>query len=257
MLKKILFNLLPKKTQRELILFKTGFQLIQNGKFTDTIFSDFFIVKKDTLWKNRLTKELHEPEISSFYERHLKNDDIVFDIGANQGFFPTLISKINPDVPVYAFEGLWYVFYYLNLNKSINDPKDKWKLIQAFVGTNNSAKKTEISLDNFCHSHKVYPTILQMDVDGREWDVLMGAKELVNKRTTEFIIEIHPADLQKLNVNHSAISDFFIKCGYDILYLSDFRTQQGQWSTKLNRQSENDEYYLYAFIPNKSRIKIE
>jgi FkbM family methyltransferase len=141
---------------------------------------------------------------------HTKKGDVFFDIGAHHGYFAILYSKwVGKEGKVYCFECSPSNDRILRKNLEINQATNVipfWSAVGSEVGQieieDNSAgvflssKKTNkikvplISIDSFLGTAKVLPSILKIDVEGYEWEVLQGCGNLLNKKP-KMILEIH------------------------------------------------------------------
>lgn len=179
-------------------------------------------------WKNT------EPEKHYAYKLFIKDNDVVFDIGANTGMHSYFFSRAFKKTKVYAFEPLPanadYIRDSIHLNKI-----DNIELINAAVGakageiyfnagSNNSQgfitdKETALmvkmeSLDHFIETRQVSPDFIKIDVEGAESLVLEGFKNYIDKLLPVMIIESHTPD------NDRAISTFFQQYPYVIYRLA-------------------------------------
>lgn len=248
-LKSTIFSLLPESVQHRIILKKTGFKLLENGYFTNDIKTKMYMPPNQPLWVNRMSKPYgHEPEVVKWYERNLKNSDVVFDIGVHIGYFAILTSKLKPNISFHGFEGNWYNAYYLKLNKLLHDQKSQWFITEKFVGKSDDSKM--ISIDNYISKKNASPTIFQMDVDGEEINVLSGAKKLLDAATCIFLIEVHPLDLANRKQTTEQFLKIFDSTKYKFRYLANLRADNSFWSDKISSAEMKDEFYLMA-LPAK------
>ena len=145
---------------------------------------------------------------------------VVFDLGANCGFFSLRILDIYPEAKIYAFEPQHSLVKSFNNCVTQNQLSDKVEIRQTAVGDKNGKsifyenrspisasllkekvsrrsirKKYEIdliSVDQFCEDSDVSSVdILKVDVEGSEIDVLKGAKDIMNSVKVLYI-EVHP-----------------------------------------------------------------
>lgn len=257
-IKKFIFELLPVSTQRNMILRKTGSVLLKDIKVTPTVRFSYNLPPKAKIWFERFSTEYgHEPFITKFYENYLRNDDVVFDVGVQMGFFPSLISTLNPNVAIHGFETEWFSFHYLMMNKAINDKNNKWQMNHCFVSETTKQENglNFVSIIDYCKKNNVVPTIFQMDVDGFEGDILNGAKNLLENNVTEFLIEVHPQDLiTKKGSNVREFLKIIDANKFDIRYLPDLRQNNTNWTLDLGEVDLNEEFYLYAAPKGKARF---
>jgi hypothetical protein len=256
-IKKFVFNCLPTSMQRNIIFRKKGIEYFKDVRVSDKVTIQYVLPPGSRLWQERLSKKYgHEPLVVQFYEKYLRNDDVIFDIGAQMGYFPSVISAIKPAAKVHCFEGNWFYERYFMRNKELNDKANSWVFNLNFVA--KSAGKIEgvkaITLNSYCRKNKCIPTIMQMDVDGEELNVMQGATDLLTNKTTEFLIEVHPADLAKRGIKLETFLSLFTEKDFDIKYLPDFRELDTAWITDYSKVNKNEEFYIYAAPKNRSRF---
>ena len=153
---------------------------------------------------------------NSFYEIDLLEEisrfplkkGIVCDIGANIGnhsiYFSTILKK-----EVFAFEPNKIVFDILDKNIKLNNLEDKVKIFQVALGSENSFGEMTINHENYGTSYiKSIPngninikrlddffsdknsvSLLKIDVEGFELEVLKGAKEIICNSKPLIVIE--------------------------------------------------------------------
>jgi len=143
---------------------------------------------------------------------------VFYDIGANAGFFSVLAAKhVGPSGRVFAFEPLAENITSVEEQIALNR-LDQVELVKMAVGAaegicefsfppdqnsiahlgaarapgeqTTTVKVT--TLDRFAEDHPG-PTLVKIDVEGAETDVLSGAASVI-ARGTRFLIELHGAD---------------------------------------------------------------
>ena len=137
---------------------------------------------------------------------------VVFDVVANVGSYARLVSKILPQAKIFSFEPAQETF--LALQNSIKELKNVEgfnfgfgkSLGKVVLYSNSSAsglssvynreglnlnnqEEIEIqTLDNFCEQHNISQIdFLKLDVEGNEYQVLEGAKNLLKGNNIKFI----------------------------------------------------------------------
>ncbi len=243
-LKDHIFSLLPKFIQRKVIMGKTGFLLVKEASLTQDLKSDIYIPPKQSLWIDRISSPYgHEPQVVKWYERNLKEDDVVFDVGANFGYFGILTTLLKPTVRFHGFEGNWFVTYYQRLNRRHLGKEKNWKINEVMVGDHRGGGF--IRIDDYVSNHE-FPTIFQMDVDGEEINVLNGALELLKSGKTTFLVEVHPVDLANRGKTVQQFLGLFDPALYSFRYLPDLRSPESEWSEVITPLQLEDEFYLLA-----------
>lgn len=163
---------------------------------------------------------VHEPLATETYQRFLKEDDHVIDIGANIGYYLFAAAKVLGNKGKFlAFEPLPSNFSVLERNiQSLDIPKDRIQMWPWAIGdTNGTAKFYESKMPNWgglFQDDKLQqtgtitvevrrldeviesvdgfkPSVLRMDVEGAELLVLAGAKKLIRTYKPMLFIEFH------------------------------------------------------------------
>jgi autotransporter strand-loop-strand O-heptosyltransferase len=150
------------------------------------------------------------------YERYfkIKEDDIVFDIGANVGYFALSCAK-RKIKHCYCFEPMPSNFLCLNKNITELEDSQNFTLIQKaispckeiYVGeqqdqttpytekkkTNNCTILDTVKLVDFTKENKIKKVdFIKMDIEGGEWDIFESEDfEWILKNTKKFVAELH------------------------------------------------------------------
>jgi len=187
-------------------------------------------------------------EASKCYEKicHIENP-IIFDIGSNIGTFTTWLSKAFPNGKIYCFEPQRSVFQILCGNIAINNlynvytynlaiGKDNTKIkfhepnyfIKNDFGTFSliddaikEKNKNEIivqinTLDWFIEYYEIEKIdLIKIDVEGMDMDVLIGAKNTIQKYKPIIFIEHHNSKKTIIGEIKSYLNNFNYK--YEIV----------------------------------------
>ena len=145
---------------------------------------------------------------------------VIFDLGANCGFFTVRALDFFPKAQIYAFEPNGDCISKLNETLILNNLTNNVKVFNVAVGESSGvgtfyqnrssissslvkekvlrrrlSKKSQIkviSLDDFCLTHGITVIdILKIDVEGFENQVLRGARKIL-AATRMIFVEIHP-----------------------------------------------------------------
>lgn len=184
-----------------------------------------------------------EPFQMNLAKKIAPKNGICFDIGANVGLYTLLFARYSRIV--YAFEPLprniSYLYKTLEINKIKNviivpcAVADKSGLFWFQEGFDYGAGKlsnegqqpiTSVSLDDFVEKSKIIPNILKIDVEGAEFHVIKGAKNLLLKYKPILFLSTHGEEsknnclsyLKQLNYHHiKPINANSIRKAYEFL----------------------------------------
>lgn len=191
-----------------------------------------------------------EVKLTKFLIRNLSNGDIFFDIGANQGYYSILASKLVGDKgKVVAFEPDPNAFKILQKNKrdniiilnyAVSNINSKIPFYSfGVLSTLSSLVETQvkeieikrkikpsivtvnaITLDSFCSDYKIFPNYIRLDIEGSEVFALKGAEEILNKQNLVIISEIWFRN-SKIYTLHKEAVEFLTKLGYKSYMIDD------------------------------------
>ena len=187
----------------------------------------------------------YESNFDDFFNKKLKKNYIVFDIGANIGYYSKIFSElVMPQGQVHAFEPSKLNFDKLNsnlrnsniktyniaignmnkklfLNQGTDDIGATSKLNESNNGVGNWVDVTTI--DELINSLPI-PNAIKIDVEGFEINVLEGARRtLLNPELKVVGVEIHSTILDEQGVKNpvNKIEKIFNDSGF-ILKWTDF-----------------------------------
>ena len=190
---------------------------------------------------------------------------VVFDIGANVGFFCTQLAQMvaGRAVEIYAFEPVNATFAKLvqsverlGLNHCIHtvaaavldEPHPVWlhcpprNSLYAQIapqpsgapGDDNLAHAAGITLDGFHKSAGVRPMILKIDVEGYEAAVLRGAQGMLSRPDRPAVVfEYYPDALAQYGAGPEAF--YQLLSGYALHYVDDFEGQRMPFGRPVDR----------------------
>lgn len=134
---------------------------------------------------------LYEHELNEWLESALRLTNRVIDVGANDGYFTfgcaAAFRRLKKRSEIVAFEP--EAEHFRTLSESLGSQPHglvEFKLIQSFVGANESAGSK--TLDGVQGNRQ--NTLIKIDVEGAEEDVLAGASSWLNE-SNYFLIEVH------------------------------------------------------------------
>lgn len=192
---------------------------------------------------------LAETEHYQWVRERLKPGDDVLDIGSNLGIFATMMgARVGPQGRVFAFEPSARIAGDLRRVLALNELKqvtvteaavsDKNgeavfceivegdvrregshlsdpQLDQAFNGLKQThvAVKTLV-LDDFVAAHGIKPTLVKIDVEGAEHQVLAGAVKTISAYKPTLVIEIH-AHAKDGSLDPGPLIEYLQRFGYE------------------------------------------
>ncbi len=154
----------------------------------------------------------------------------VFDVGANVGYYSLLASLLTGEKgSVYSFEPLPENISYLKKHIELNKLKNVNVVENAvsnkvsklrFTATNNRSMshisnegEIEIettSLDEFIKAGNPFPDLIKMDIEGAEYEALIGAKELFKRKKPVIFLATHSSELRAKCLNLLTVHGYTI-----------------------------------------------
>jgi FkbM family methyltransferase len=188
-----------------------------------------------------------ERPLIKYLIKHLKSTDVFYDIGANYAFYTHLCHEFVSDGECHAFEPNERVFKYVaknlcatpcvyvnnealsNKNGALTFYKEKANgssgtgTLNAEVVRKWSKEHDEVTvrcttLDTYISSHRI-PTVMKLDVEGAELQVLEGAVNLLEKYTPDIAMEVWSGD--RGSRHSSPAVEFLLRLGYSPFSLTE------------------------------------
>jgi len=225
------------------ILLKKIAQKNKDKEVASKIFFDLkmLLTLKDWVQFNLFIYGQYENKESKLFRKLCLKESVIFDIGANVGYFSLIAGKTNKNNRVYSFEPVSRTFERattnINLNKltniflhkkiisnstelaSINIGNDSnWgmsSLVHHEHLSGDVEKVESITLDNFVKEQKIDRLdIVKIDVEGFELNVLQGMEETLIRYKPIILIEILDQNLNANNHKPADIYNFLWEMGY-------------------------------------------
>lgn len=175
----------------------------------------------------------------NMFIREIKEGDVVFDVGAHVGFYTLLSSQlVGEQGQVVSFEpfppNLMYLKRHIQLN-TLKNVKVVEKAVSNRAGTmtfeigpsssmghlaeqvsDKSIEVETVVLDEFVRKANLpVPNLMKIDIEGAEFDCLVGARDLLQNNPIKIFLATHGA-----NVHRKCLS-FLNELGYEIRSLSE------------------------------------
>jgi len=214
--------------------------------------------------------EFEGPELK-ILKALIKNNWIVFDIGANIGWYSLNLFKRFKQLQILAFEPIPSTYKYLQSNLSLNDAhavtgynfgfSNKVEEKEMYVyregmgnaslidlserETVNTISAQFFTIDQFVSKSGIYPNFIKCDVEGAELLVFQGGLETLKKCKPIVFTEILRKWSAKFNYHPNDIISLFSSIDYDC-----YIVKQDQLK-KLDKVDDNTVATNYFFIPKR------
>lgn len=179
----------------------------------------------------RVYFNLVEPEQTKVFVNTVSAGQVLFDIGANVGYYSLLGSKlVGPNGKVFSFESvvrnLVYLYRHIALNKLENVTiisaacSDRLTIASFSLGDNyalghlgqggnqgkynpkNTAVVPTVTVDEVVKLTSVSPDVLKIDVEGAEFQVLQGAHNTLTKTKPIIFLSVHSSNLRSVCLDY-------------------------------------------------------
>ena len=211
-------------------------KILQNPALMPFIEDSVFLVKKGmTGATGNIYSGLHEFDEMSFLLHFLKKEDVFFDVGANVGSYTILASKVIGAISC-SFEPSTSTFKHLEDNVFLNRIQEKALILNKGVGAEKgyirfsinqdtinhvvlNEKEESISieittLDQHIEEQKIIPTLIKIDVEGFESEVIRGADSLLLDQTLQAVVMELNGSGERYGFDEEAIHQKMLSSGF-------------------------------------------
>jgi FkbM family methyltransferase len=190
----------------------------------------------------------YEFEMQKLFQRTITRGSVVFDLGAQAGFYTLLASGlVGSEGKVFAFEplprNLFYLKEHIRLNKITNTTvieaavcdrsgtayfKQVNSRLMGYLSETGWLQVNTVTLDDLVSQGKIpLPDFLKIDVEGAETAVLQGAKAILAQKHPVIFLSSHGDIVHKqccdilgfLNYSLNSIDGFKLQYSTEILAL--------------------------------------
>jgi FkbM family methyltransferase len=174
----------------------------------------------DPRYENDYVRGIYEPTLQTLLTHHLHLGGVLYDVGAHIGFFSLLAARLVGEFgSVYAFEAdpenvrrieqhisragftqtqvvpmaAWAHSGSLHFQRASEfSSRNRGSVVgtDGAVNTGEIIEVKAIALDEFSANHRP-PTLIKIDVEGGEREVLLGAEHVLNGDRPVLICEVH------------------------------------------------------------------
>ena len=206
----------------------------------------FYVDARTDIIKNRLRRgDVWEPEIVSIIEQYVTEESTAIDIGSHIGTHAVTMSKrVGPKGKVVAFEPQKKIYAELVMNMEVNGCRNA-HCYRAAVGSSfgeiemnptvidneggvgigkGGDRAKRIALDSLGLDNV---SLMKIDVENRELDVLKGARQTILKTHPVLIVEIMGNTYQPIENRSDRVKEvlqYIEGMGYQLSYI------EGSWS---------------------------
>lgn len=216
---------------------------------------------------------------SDYYEKNdtqmmynlVKNNSIIFDIGANIGWYSIGLGKNKKNVTVYSFEPIPTVFENLRSNLKLNNLKNVKLFNHGFYNKNKKIsfyyypdasgyssntpfpgkkgfEKVQCDLkilDEFVNKQKISKIdFIKCDVEGAEFFVFKGGMKTIEQFKPIILSEISRINQSKFSYHPNDLIQFFKEKGYDCFLTTDSGLRKIKEITE--KTTETNAFFLHT-----------
>jgi FkbM family methyltransferase len=191
--------------------------------------------------------EVYEADKTDFIQQHCKSGDTVIDIGAHLGIFSFFLAKqVGSSGKVYSFEpakktfqALTKTLQYNNFEsivtarqQAISDSSGELTFYiynnarisnansispHNTVGTTRKTTVNKISLDDLMAAENINQlTLIKIDAEGAELDILKGGEKLIQKFRPFITLEVHPKSFDDCRSTMTELYETIVRYGYSV-----------------------------------------
>jgi FkbM family methyltransferase len=213
-----------------------------------------------------------EPESADFVSGFLKPGMIFFDVGANIGEYTLIASRgVGPTGAVHTFEAQPDTFALLQRNCATNGAENV-KLNHSAVCEREGEVEFDVSddpsmssmtgvsglehkrarirvpgvnLDRYCQTHRIWPSLMKIDVEGAEFLVLRGAAAMLQRppgQAPAIIFECLSSQYARFGYTTEAVVTYLESFDYKVFQM----TEDGALLSHAGQSWPNAGYNLVA-----------
>lgn len=241
-------------TEEQALFDKTGIYIYEDVRKTK------LKLHNDSVLSKAILEGFEENELNFIYY-YLREDDIFLDVGTNIGLFALTAAKKIKQGAIIAFEPSPTTFERLNENLHLNKAEELIKPFNLALSSKPDTLDFYLSLDGFdawngftipqvgsdfkrlkiaCTTLDIFCSVqnlskidlIKIDVEGWEYPVLQGAKEVIQKFSPDFLIEFTEENAIAAGNSCNHVFDLLTGLGYTWyevkpdLSLNEFKRQE-------------------------------
>lgn len=209
------------------------------------------------------TYEQTEREVAEVFIGNIREEDVVFDIGANLGIYSIASAKLN--ATTVAFEPHPGNMSTLQKNISLNNcsvtteqmaisdtigkmniigdpdnPAEGSAVLSSEASGEGSIKVPVTTGDRYCEKHgDLDPTVLKIDIEGGEASAIRGFGEKLNDTIRLIVVEVHKDSnsghsIENFGMTAEQFEEYLMNKGFDLEVIAE---RDGQYHLLANREN--------------------
>jgi FkbM family methyltransferase len=220
----------------------------------------------------------YEKNELSLILKMINTKSVVFDIGANTGWYALNIAKHLPKTKIYAFEPIRSTYAFLKRNIKLNNlhniqthnfgfskenkkidfyyyPEGSGNASLANLTHKRSVKKISClvkTIDSFVQKNHISIDFIKCDVEGAELFVFQGGLEIIKRDKPIIFSEILRKWTAKFKYNPNDIIQLFHSIGYQCFSIRNKSLKEFQI---MNVKTKETNFFFLHTIKHKSLIK--
>lgn len=207
----------------------------------------FLAVQERVFWKVYFFKN-YERLITMTIERIVRDGDVLVDVGANFGWYTTLFGKLAKNGQIYGYEPNSLTFDLLKKNIRLNNltnnvdighfavSSEQGKTVFLAAEKGNTAvghvlgdlrgaddgeAVATVTLDNELSDHYGKISVVKIDVEGHEYEVLLGMEKIIKDNNPPVLImEINVKNLSRGGSSKQKVMDYLTLNNYRIYHFT-------------------------------------
>lgn len=241
--------------------------VVRNGEYPIEVgdsTASIIVRNRDEYWR---VKSMFEEDVLSSVLADLETGDVFYDVGANIGVYSCLVGDVLPGESIVAFEPHPTNEQVLQENlqrnevdatvfqQALSDEDGEVSLAVAveshttspghnLIEVNDSVKKygedgaekvrTEMSRGDGLIDQQGLPapTVLKIDVEGAELDVLRGLEDTLRNHCRVVYCEVHRNHIRRFGGSDAELRNFLETCGFTLEALNDNKSKYHLRATK-------------------------
>ncbi|GKZ14350.1 FkbM family methyltransferase [Haladaptatus sp. T7] len=202
---------------------------LTKGSTTESLYAP----KRSHLYQILGRGDEYEPQLTAAISDEFDADDTFYDIGSQFGYFTTLAKACGvPGDRIHGFEANDYHYRVLNRTHAT----DGASITHAYVGERTTAEM--LALEAYDGDA---PSVVKIDVEGYEYNVLRGMGEKLDDVRCLFV-EIHPKFLARANDTPRDVFELLQDEGFELTATE--HREENTWESLSDAKLPQDHAYL-------------